>query len=98
MELIDLRFKGVEDLVCDERIKMRIQSAQSLDEVAEILSENGVDVSAKDIEAALAQESSDELDESSLENVAGGALGLVKYLLPILPLLPTPIIPWRYRK
>lgn len=88
----------IEDLICGESFKARIQSAQSLDEVAEVLSENGINVSSKDIEAALAQNSSDELDESSLENVAGGALGFMKYILPVLPLIPMPIIPrWSKR-
>lgn len=93
----------VDELIQNESIKARIQSAKSLDEVAEILNENGIDVSVSDIEAAAAAETEDELNEEALENVAGGVsikAGLkiiwqiIKHLPRPMP-MPMPIIPKR---
>lgn len=88
----------INDLIRDESFKAKIKSAKSLDEVAELLSANGFEVKASDIESALAQSTLDELGEDELENVAGGSLRLFKYILPVLPLIPMPIIPGRFKR
>lgn len=88
----------IDELVQDESFKEKIKAAKSLEDVASILSANGIAVSSEDIAAAFSHDGNEELDESALENVAGGRLGFAKYLLPILPLIPMPIIPGRYKR
>lgn len=91
----------IEEVLQDEALKERLASVKNLEEAVGLLQEKGLDVTEKDIEAALAPETDGELDESALEDVSGGAkasklLDVIRKIL--IPILPTPIIlpinPW----
>ena len=62
----------IETLLQDESFTKRIDEANSLEEVALLFKEKGIEVSAADIQKAMDSSTSGELMEDSLESVAGG--------------------------
>ena len=61
----------LEDLMKDEALTAKILEAEDFDEVLSRLRENGVEFDEAALRAILATDG-EELDESALENVAGG--------------------------
>ena len=56
-----------------EEFTKKLESAQNLDEVLVMVKEQGVEITKEEVEAALKKLDEGELDENSLEDVAGGA-------------------------
>ncbi|MBQ6999498.1 MAG: hypothetical protein IJN67_00455 [Oscillospiraceae bacterium] len=54
-------------------LEEKIKGAETLDDLAKVCAEAGIDVTKEQLEAELAKEESDELDETALDDVAGGA-------------------------
>lgn len=95
----------LENLVQDEALRQELEAAKDLAEVAAALRARGLEVSEEELQALTQQAPEGELDEAALEQVAGGrALGLWRFILPILPLIPrllpkpSPIAPPRFKK
>ena len=86
-----------EKLLQDEAFRAELQRAKTLAEAADVLTAHGIEVTEDELQSLLAisAEDSAELDETSLESVAGGVRFRLRPLLPILPFLPkpTPVIP-----
>lgn len=61
----------VQQLMQDDSFKAKLAEAESMDAMAALFCEEGLEVTGAELEAAAAQQS-DELSEESLENVAGG--------------------------
>ncbi len=97
--LDDLRTKGgktevdIEALVNDEEFKAKIQTAENLDEVADLLISCGIEVTADDLKAALAQLKTGELDENTLDNVAGGKWSFGALIAVLMSLSGGPAMP-----
>ena len=64
--------KTVEELLNDKVFTEKLKAAKSLEEIADLFKEQGVDVTAEEIKAAAKEKAGEELDEQDLENVAGG--------------------------
>ena len=64
----------VEKLVNDEVFRSQLENAKDLKEVTTILTAYGIKATEKEIEAAIAEVESGELDETALDDVAGGAV------------------------
>ena len=79
-----------EGLMQDAELKEKLENAQTLAEVVEIYKTKGIEVTEEQLQAALDAPENGELNEETLENVAGGIL-----LWPI-PLWP-PFRPWPKR-
>ena len=89
---------NLEELSKDSELKERIENAQSLTEVVEIYREKGIEVTENELEAAL-RETSDEISEDDLQNVAGGRLWLPWPGFPRIPGIFPPRIPgWPRRR
>lgn len=54
-----------------EELKAKLETVSSVEEAVEILKENGIEITAAEIEAAM-NEPEGELDETALDDVAGG--------------------------
>lgn len=83
---------SMDDLMQNEAFKEALSSAKSLEEVASLLRENGLDVTEKDLEALAEKQNEGELDENALEDVSGGMLGPAVITLPIIVPIIVPII------
>lgn len=93
----------IQELCNDEKFTSRIAMCSTAAEIAVLFTEEGVTISAEEMEQLLAMAAvpaGDELDENALDGVSGGALlpgrvGLI--LLPLLPRLPItlPVVPVR---
>lgn len=93
---IPMKKKGVKDLdyeklMQDETFVKRVSGAADFGEVSKILREYGVEVTEEELRAA-AKGSQGELDETDLDNVAGGmGVGIaLKVAFEILKSLPKP--------
>jgi predicted ribosomally synthesized peptide with nif11-like leader len=69
---MDEMMKKVEELSQNEEFKARITQLGSAEEIAAAFQAEGVEVTAKDLQIALATQQSGELSEDSLESVSGG--------------------------
>lgn len=59
----------------NEEVRLQLENTEQIDEIVAILKQNGIEVSLEEITAAIDQgaaSESGELDESALEEVAGG--------------------------
>lgn len=66
----------VQNLFEDDQFKAKLANAESLDEMAALFQEEGIQVTGADLEAALSkQQDVGELSEENLENVSGGLIG-----------------------
>lgn len=75
----------IEEMMRDDAFVTQIENAKDLTEVAALFRTQGVEVTKEQLEALLTSEEG-ELDETALDNVAGGGIGkiisqLVKNLL-----------------
>ncbi len=67
-----------EELMNDESFNAKLSEAQDLKEVVSLLAEYGIETTEEQLKAALPKEG--ELEETELENVAGGSfIGWVAY-------------------
>jgi predicted ribosomally synthesized peptide with nif11-like leader len=78
---MDEMMKKVEELSQNEEFKARIAQLESAEEIVAAFRAEGVEVTAEDLQAALAAQQSGELGEGSLDDVSGG-------LSPILAVTP----------
>ena len=62
----------MEQFEVSEELKEKLGKAESLDEVVKILTEEGLEVTKEELEAALAQGENGELSEEALSAVSGG--------------------------
>jgi len=91
---------NLEELSKDQELKNRIENAESLAEVVEIFREKGIEVTEAQLEAAM-KDTSDEISESDLQNVAGG---IKLWPWPGFPYIPgifppkRPGWPWKKRR
>ena len=67
----------LEKLMQSEEFTKKLESAQNLDEVLVMVKEHGVEITKEEVEAALKKLDEGELDENSLEDVAGGIAGWI---------------------
>ena len=65
------------EIINNEEISARIENAESVEEVLQILAENGLETTAEELGILKVGEES-ELDEESLEAVAGGGKASTK--------------------
>lgn len=65
---------NLEELMQNEAFIGKLEKADNLEGVLSLIKEHGIDVSKEELEAAIGQLDGSELDESSLENVAGGSV------------------------
>lgn len=68
---------NLEKLMQNEEFTKKLESAQNLDEVLAMVKEQGVEITKEEVEAALKKLDEGELDENSLEDVAGGIAGWI---------------------
>lgn len=69
---------SIEELMNDESFNEKLNEAQDLKEVVRLLGEHGIETTEEQLKAAFPKEG--ELEETELENVAGGSLiGWVAY-------------------
>ena len=64
---------NIEELMQDDAFRESVEKAESMGELADLLRTQGIDVDIEGLEAMLMEEKAGELDESSLESVAGGS-------------------------
>lgn len=64
----------LEQLLENAEFTGKLEKAENLDEVLALVKDQGVEISKAELEAAMAQLDGNELDENSLEAVAGGSL------------------------
>ena len=58
----------------NEKLTKALEACQSKEEVLKVLAENGIEITAEELDKLIKTAQSDgELDEGALENVAGGA-------------------------
>lgn len=69
-----------EELMKDGAFTAQIDAAENMETVAGLFNKNGFNVSVEEIEAVMNEDKTEELDENSLENVAGGGL-VTAYLI-----------------
>lgn len=62
----------VQALMQDEQFKTKLANAESMDDMAALFCNEGIQVTGAELEEAVSQQDGDELSEDSLENVAGG--------------------------
>ena len=74
----------MEEFEVSEELKEKLGKAENLDEVVKILTEEGLEVTKEELEAALAQGENGELSEEALSAVSGG----IRFWRPILPWIP----------
>lgn len=85
----------LETLMQNEEFNARMEACKTVEEAAEIMREYGLEVTAEQLKAALRAEKESELDETQLENVAGGIILPWLPWFPRRPLpLPRPRWPW----
>ena len=66
----------VQELMKDDQFKAKLANAESLDGMAALFQEEGIQVTGADLEAAIANHSDEEeLSEEKLDNVSGGLIG-----------------------
>lgn len=65
---------SINELLNDVAFTEQVKAATSLDEVAKLLCEKGIEVTAEQLENAMKAEEG-ELDIGALDNVAGGGIG-----------------------
>ena len=87
------------ELLNDEAFKEQLANTKNYDEVIELFSSKGIEVTEEMLKAAEAAEAPNgELDESALEGVAGGSIwDWLRRLWPPRPLIPSgrgPLRPW----
>lgn len=72
----EIKVKQIHDLVeNNEEVRVQLENTEGIEEIVAILNENGIEVSAEEISNAIslvATGSNEELDEDTLEDVAGG--------------------------
>ena len=93
----------IQELCNDEKFTSRIAMCTTAAEVAALFTEEGVTISASEMEHLLAMvtvPAGDELDENALDGVSGGVLALGQIALILRPLLPRlpitlPVVPVR---
>ena len=68
----DLSMRILELASGNEELAKRIEEAGSFEELAQLLNENGLDVTAEQVEAALSSDADSELSEDELAAIAGG--------------------------
>ena len=68
----DLSMRILELASGNEELAKRIEEAKSFEELAQLLNENGLDVTAEQLQAALSSDADSELSEDELNAVAGG--------------------------
>lgn len=71
---------AIEMLKQNEELQNKINAAQSSDEIAEILTQYGIEMTAGNVEDALKEA---ELGEEDLDNVAGGGSGWIFKINPV---------------
>lgn len=59
-------------LAGDEEFLQKLGETESFEDVAELFTEQGVEITAEELKAAMADEPEGELDEAALSEVAGG--------------------------
>lgn len=94
------------EIIITEELEAKLAAAESLEEVVKACTEEGIEITLEQLEAAIAgipQEG--ELTEDTLDNVAGGASSLLSILSRIkLPIIipgcpcPRPNIRWFFKK
>ena len=62
----------MEEFEVSEELKEKLGKAENLEEVVKILTEEGLEVTKEELEAALAQGENGELSEEALSAVSGG--------------------------
>jgi predicted ribosomally synthesized peptide with nif11-like leader len=72
---MDEMMKKVEELSQNEEFKARIAQLESAEEIAAAFRTEGVEVTAEELQTALATQQSGELSEDSLDGVSGGLIG-----------------------
>lgn len=71
----EAKAKQIYELTKNEDVRIQLENTEQIEEIVDILKQNGIDVSVEEIAGAVAMGASNdsgELDEESLENVAGG--------------------------
>ena len=68
----DLSMKILELVSGNEVLARRMEEAKSLEELVQLLNENGLDATAEELEAAASPNAGVELSEDELDAVAGG--------------------------
>lgn len=66
--------KKLEEIAEKQDVLDEISQAESIEDIQKILSTNGLEMSAEEIEVFAKSAGSAELDERSLDNVSGGGL------------------------
>ena len=84
----------LETLMQNEEFSARMESCGTVEEAAAILREYGLEVTTDELLAVLSAETGDELDESDLEQVAGGIIMPWRPRFPKRPTRPFPRWPW----
>lgn len=67
---------AIENLAKDEKFMAKLENARGEDEVVALFKSNGVEITANELKAMLSDEKG-ELDESSLDEVSGGAVAYI---------------------
>jgi len=79
----------------NEKLAKQLEACRDKDEILKVLADNGIDVTAEELLELVKNhgaQNSGELNESALENVAGGAgLARIARLLPLISVI-TPVI------
>ncbi len=70
----------IEELMKDEAFAAQIDVAENMEAIARAFNEKGIHVSVAELETVMKEDETGELDENSLENVAGGGL-VTAYLI-----------------
>ena len=76
------------ELLKDESVVKELLQQETAEDAQKFLASKGIEISIEDLEKIqkiLAAQSDDEMDDSQLENVAGGASLNVQVYNPILP-------------
>ena len=100
---------NLEELMQNAEFTEKLETAKDLDEVMAMINEQGVEITKEELAAAMEQLNESELDENSLESVAGGmsaARAVIKGVIFLVSWLrkhpevlpkPSPIRPWGWR-
>lgn len=69
----EMKVKQIYELVNNENVRFQLENTETIEDIVEVLNQNGIEVSVEEVSAAVSNVGvGGELDENTLENVAGG--------------------------
>ncbi len=71
--MTELKIKKFAEIMENEEANAKLDNAGSIENMISIMAEYGLDLTREDVDEMMNNGTSDELDEESLEDVAGGA-------------------------